>query len=159
MKKKFIGLNIIVQQLPRPWGGLLSALLALIAVGAFGYVLIFGQSSDFVSSWTGGTAEVQVDEIAFSASGVDTAEIEIDFGAPIRFLSYGVQFSLADGVLMESASHWYEGFQGQFIGFVMLMLLGLVCFGLARLGARWMLQAEAATPGGAGGDDTGVTER
>jgi putative OPT family oligopeptide transporter len=81
-----------------------------------------------------------------------------DFGAPIRFLSYGVQFSLADGVLMESASHWYEGFQGQFIGFVMLMLLGLVCFGLARLGARWMLDAESATAGDTG-DDSGVSER
>jgi len=81
-----------------------------------------------------------------------------DFGAPIRFLSYGVEFSLADGVLMETASHWYEGFQGQFIGFVMLLLLGLVCFALARLGARWMLESEAASAGDTG-DDTGVSER
>ena len=82
-----------------------------------------------------------------------------DFGAPIRFLSYGVEFSLADGVLVETSSHWYEGFQGQFIGLVMLLLLGLVCFGLARLGARWILESEAATPGDTGGGDTGVAER
>lgn len=83
----FIGVNIIVEQLPRPWGSLLSALVALIAVGAFGYVLIFGQSSDFVSRWTGTTADIQTDEVALSASGIDTAEIEIDFGAPSATVS------------------------------------------------------------------------
>ncbi len=78
----FIGLNIIVQQLPRPWGGLMSALVALLAVGAFGYVLIFGQDSDFVTRWTGGPTEVQVSTVAFPAAGIDTAEITLDFGAP-----------------------------------------------------------------------------
>lgn len=83
----FIGLNIIVQQLPRPWGGLLSALVALLAVGTFGYVLVFGQSSDFVTRWTGGPTEVQVSAVAFPADGIDTAEIKIDFGAPAATVS------------------------------------------------------------------------
>jgi putative OPT family oligopeptide transporter len=70
-------------------------------------------------------------------------------GAPIRFLSVGVDFSLEDlaGVegiqtLNETAAHWYEGFQGQMIGLVMLITLALVCFLLARLGAKWMLESE-----------------
>ncbi len=70
-------------------------------------------------------------------------------GAPIRFLSVGVDFSLEDlaGVegiqtLNETAAHWYEGFQGQMIGLVMLITLALVCFLLARLGAKWTLESE-----------------
>ncbi len=67
-----------------------------------------------------------------------------DLGAPIQHLSVGVDFSLVDGSLAESAAAWYDGFQGQMIGLVMLLLLGLVCFVLARLGARWNLEAEEA---------------
>lgn len=67
-----------------------------------------------------------------------------DLGAPIRHLSIGVDFSLVDGSLAESAAAWYEGFQGQMIGLVMLLLLGVVCFLLARIGARWSLDAEEA---------------
>ena len=65
-----------------------------------------------------------------------------DLGAPIQHLSVGVDFSLVDGSLAESAAAWYDGFQGQMIGLTMLLLLGLVCFLLARLGARWNLEAE-----------------
>jgi putative OPT family oligopeptide transporter len=75
--------------------------------------------------------------------GVITAILRTpDVGAPIRFLSYGVDFALQDGVLSETAAHWYEGFQGQMIGLVMLLLLGLACYFLARLGARWLLEAQ-----------------
>jgi putative OPT family oligopeptide transporter len=75
--------------------------------------------------------------------GVITAILRTpDVGAPIRFLSFGVDFALEDGVLRETAAHWYEGFQGQIIGFVMLLLLGLACYFLARLGARWLLDAQ-----------------
>jgi hypothetical protein len=75
--------------------------------------------------------------------GVITAILRTpDVGAPIRFLSFGVDFALEDGVLRETAAHWYEGFQGQIIGLVMLLLLGLGCYLLARLGARWLLEAQ-----------------
>ncbi len=75
--------------------------------------------------------------------GVITAILRTpDVGAPIRYLSFGVDFSLQDGVLSETAAHWYEGFQGQMIGLVMLMLLGIACYFLARLGARWLLEAQ-----------------
>jgi len=75
--------------------------------------------------------------------GVITAILRTpDVGAPIRFLSFGVDFALQDGVLSETAAHWYEGFQGQMIGLVMLVLLGVACYFLARLGARWLLEAQ-----------------
>ncbi len=75
--------------------------------------------------------------------GVITAILRTpDVGAPIRFLSFGVDFALEDGVLRETAAHWYEGFQGQMIGLVMLLLLGLACYLLARLGARWLLEGQ-----------------
>jgi hypothetical protein len=45
-------------------------------------------------------------------------------------------------VLREAAAPWYEGFQGQMIGLVMLLLLGVACYFLARLGARWLLEGE-----------------
>jgi putative OPT family oligopeptide transporter len=75
--------------------------------------------------------------------GVITAILRTpDVGAPIRYLSFGVDFSLRDGVLSETAAHWYEGFQGQIIGLVMLVLLGIACYFLARLGARWLLEGQ-----------------
>jgi putative OPT family oligopeptide transporter len=75
--------------------------------------------------------------------GVITAILRTpDVGAPIRFLSIGVDFALEDGVLRETAAHWYEGFQGQIIGLVMLLLLGFACYLLARLGARWLLEGQ-----------------
>ena len=75
--------------------------------------------------------------------GVITAILRTpDVGAPIRYLSFGVDFSLQDGVLSETAAHWYEGFQGQIIGLVMLVLLGIACYFLARLGARWLLEGQ-----------------
>jgi len=67
-------------------------------------------------------------------------------GALIRHISVGVEFWLEDAggtaVLEEHAHAWYEGFQGQMIGFVMFLMLALVCFLLARLGARWQLEAD-----------------
>jgi len=75
--------------------------------------------------------------------GVITAILRTpDVGSPIRFLSYGVDFTLQDGVLRETAAHWYEGFQGQMIGLVMLILLGVACYFLARLGARWLIEGQ-----------------
>ena len=40
-----IGLNIIVKHAPQPLGGLLSAFVGLVAIGIFGYVLLFGEDN------------------------------------------------------------------------------------------------------------------
>jgi len=67
-------------------------------------------------------------------------------GALIQYVSVGVDFWLEDvagtAVLEEHAHAWYTGFEGQMIGFVMLLVLAVVCFLLARLGAKWTLDGE-----------------
>ncbi len=81
----FVGLNIIAGQFPSPWGSLLSVIVALAAVGLFGYVLLFG-TSETVSQQLGLRATDQVtmqrDEIALTAENVETAVIDINFGSP-----------------------------------------------------------------------------
>lgn len=76
--------------------------------------------------------------------GVITAALRTkDFGAGIRFISVGEKFSFDEaGNLVSEAAHWYEGFQGQFIGLIMLFALAYVCYLLARLGARWQMEGE-----------------
>jgi hypothetical protein len=46
-------------------------------------------------------------------------------------------------VLSSVEAEWYGGRAGQLLGLAMLGLLAVVCFLLARLGAKWAL---AATP-------------
>ena len=92
--------------------------------------------------------------------GVITAMLRTpDLGALIRHISVGVAFRLEGSVLHETAADWYQGFDGQLIGLVMLVLLGVVCFLLARLGAKWALSGEAANAGAGNIDDMGVDER
>jgi putative OPT family oligopeptide transporter len=57
-----------------------------------------------------------------------------------------------DETLVGSAAHWYEGRTGQWIGLIMLGVLGFLCYLLARVGARWAIAAEPPEPpaGGAG---------
>ncbi|HSN55634.1 MAG TPA: oligopeptide transporter, OPT family [Candidatus Sulfomarinibacteraceae bacterium] len=75
--------------------------------------------------------------------GVITAFLRSkDFGALIRHISIGERFELVDGNLVSTAAHWYEGFQGQMIGLVMLIVLAVACYLLARVGAGWALAAE-----------------
>ncbi len=76
----FLGLNIIVNQVPRPLGSFLSALMGLAAVVLFGYVLFFGLEGTFLSRFNTPAPELQQSEVAFSAVGVETAVIEIDLG-------------------------------------------------------------------------------
>lgn len=77
--------------------------------------------------------------------GVLTAILRTtEFGAGIRHISVGQRFSLDETgrSLISDAMPWYEGFQGQLIGFVMLVVLAVICFLLARLGARWQTEAD-----------------
>ena len=79
--------------------------------------------------------------------GIITAAMRVPkFGAPIRFISQGVEFTLemvrGTPVLEEHSMAWYEGFTGQAIGLVMYVVLAFACFLLARLGARWQMKAD-----------------
>lgn len=77
-----IGLNIIVKQAPQPLGGLLSALVGLVAVGIFGYMLLFGESDPRLAGlgFSLDNAEVQQQQISVPADGVTQAQVEMDFG-------------------------------------------------------------------------------
>jgi len=76
----FLGLNILVQQAPRPLGTILSGLVALLTVGVFGAVLLAGVPT----SWGGrGSVEGwQTEAISFAAEGVTTAVVNLEIGPP-----------------------------------------------------------------------------
>ena len=69
-------------------------------------------------------------------------------GAPIRFLSVGVQFGLVpdtktgEMILEDKAAEWFSGFPGQLTGLLMFVALGFACYLLARLGAKWHLEGQ-----------------
>ncbi len=76
----FAGLNIIVRQVPRPFGTWLSLLVALLTVGVFSYLLFYADSLPGFESTTNLTpASVQRSQLSMPAEGVRSAEIEIDF--------------------------------------------------------------------------------
>lgn len=78
-----IGLNIVVKQAPQPIGGMLSALVGLAAIGIFGYVLLFGEDNPTLNRFgiINSPAQYQIEEINYAPSNIETASIEIDFGA------------------------------------------------------------------------------
>jgi hypothetical protein len=79
----FLGLNILVQQAPRPFGVLLSGLVSLLAVLIFGYILIFGLAGTPLNRlWNVGTGDWQTQAVAFSAQDVETAVLDIEIGPP-----------------------------------------------------------------------------
>ena len=64
-------------------------------------------------------------------------------GALIRYLSVGVDFSYdvksAVPKLVDTASAYYAGTAGQVVSLIAFILLGVGCYFLARLGAKWEL--------------------
>lgn len=81
----FLGVNVIVQQAPRPLGGLLSALVGLAAVGVLGVALLGNVENVPLLRGLGEApprVEAQTETIAFPAAGVEEATIDLDFGSP-----------------------------------------------------------------------------
>lgn len=76
----FIGMNILVQQAPRPFGLILSGLVALLAVVVFGYVLIAGLPSGLFGK--GSLGDWQTQEVSFALDGVESAVMDIEIGPP-----------------------------------------------------------------------------
>ncbi|MCA9944502.1 MAG: hypothetical protein KC449_13530 [Anaerolineales bacterium] len=78
----FLGLNIIVQQVRRPFGTALSGLVGLTAVMVFGAVLFFGLELPFLSRFNlQNTVEFRQETVAVSADGVETAVVSLDIGS------------------------------------------------------------------------------
>ncbi len=78
----FAGINIIVRHAPRPFGSLLSLIVALLTVAIFGYVL-FNDSETVFSRFGIQPTPVTVHrEPVEYAADVSQASVTIDFGAP-----------------------------------------------------------------------------
>ena len=78
----FLGLNIIVRQVRRPFGTFLSGIVSLIALGVFGAVLLFGVELPFFSRLNWQTAvEYRQETVSVSATDVETAVVSLDLGA------------------------------------------------------------------------------
>ncbi|MEM7115465.1 MAG: DUF5668 domain-containing protein [Chloroflexota bacterium] len=80
----FLGVNILVQQLPRPVGSTLSGLLGVVAVLFFGYVLLFGGMDGWMGQFgvSNEGAGWQQEQVVFSRDDVETAIVRIDFENP-----------------------------------------------------------------------------
>lgn len=77
----FIGLNIVVQQVPRPAGTLLSFLVGGTAVFAAFFLLFFSDDNAFLSRvGVKSNQEVIRETIAFNPEDINSAEVELDFG-------------------------------------------------------------------------------
>ena len=86
--------------------------------------------------------------------GIITAVLRLtDLGAPIKHLAVGAKFYVKKGALHEDYAAWYSGATGRILGFVTIVGLGVICFVLARLGAKWMLRDEKAADDDAKDDD------
>jgi hypothetical protein len=78
----FLGLNIIVRQVRRPFGTALSGLVSLTAAAVFGAVLLFGVDLPFLSRFNlQSTVEYRQETVTVPDNGVETAVISLDFGS------------------------------------------------------------------------------
>lgn len=78
----FLGINIIVQQVRRPFGTALSGLVGLTAVAVFGAVLLFGVELPFLSRFNlQSSVEYRQERVAVSGDGVETAVVSLDLGS------------------------------------------------------------------------------
>lgn len=78
----FVGLNLVVQQAPRPVGRVLSALLGLVAVFTAVYILFFSEDNAFLNRLGVQTSppELQSQEISFDPDDISSAQVELNFG-------------------------------------------------------------------------------
>ncbi len=101
-----IGVNIIVKQAPQPLGGFLSALVGLVAIGIFGYVLLFSGDNALLNRLgvINAPSQYQTKEIDYAPGTMETAVIDIGFG------SFGGElFALADSRSLISGQVAYLG--------------------------------------------------
>ena len=79
----FLGLNVLALQAPRPLGTLLSGLVALVTVGVFGYILLFGlDNTPLRRLGRIGSGAWQTEPISLAVDGVQTADVDIQIGPP-----------------------------------------------------------------------------
>jgi len=80
----FAGVNMIVQQASRPFGGFLSGLVGVTAVALFGYVLLFSEDNALLTRLgvrSVPNVETTVADISFRPEDASAALVEIDFNS------------------------------------------------------------------------------
>jgi len=158
----------------QPWllyglGGIIAFVLFMASVPMLAFALgmylpisinlavLFGALTAWIVSKTGGSDRVRrarSEQGTLIASGlmagaaifgILTAVMRLsDLGSPLQYFSVGVQMEVVDGLLRETPAHWYEGFGGQGLSFLMYVLLAVGCFLLARWGADGTMAEEDA---------------
>lgn len=96
----FLGLNVLVTQLRPPLGSFLSLLVALAAVGVFGYLLLAG-SPDSAMRTLGLPAprEAQEESFAQGLMGAESAEITLDLSNYPTHIAAGPGNDLISGTI------------------------------------------------------------
>lgn len=95
----FLGLNVLVVQARPPWGTFLSALVALMAVGVFGYLLIAG-SPDHSLRALGLPMAHEVEDVPFAVPlDVESAEITLELSNYITEIAARDDNSLVSGTI------------------------------------------------------------
>jgi hypothetical protein len=93
----FVGLDILVVQFRPPLGTLLSALVTLVTIGVFGYVLLFGPPAAVTRALGSAANRELVDEsFTIDSEGVDTAEITLELGDQSSRIGAGEEDAMLD---------------------------------------------------------------
>ncbi len=101
----FLGINIIVGQVPRPFGGFLSGMVGLTAVILLGYVLLFSEDNPLLARLqTFSTIETTTEEISFTPEDTSSATVELDLNAAGAEL-----FALDDSTALIAGTVSYTG--------------------------------------------------
>jgi len=122
--------------------------------------VLFGAFTAFIVSKTGGSERVRkarAEQGTLIASGmmagaaifgIITAVLRLpDINAPVRFIAFGANLQLENGQLVEKATeagtypHFVEE-HGHVLGLLMLVVLAVVCFLIARWGAKGTIREE-----------------
>lgn len=92
-----IGLNLIVQQLPRPLGSLLSALVGLLAVGLVVLVMVAPAAFDWLPQGSR-SAELRQAVLDYRPDGIERAEIDLNTSRwPVEIAASGDGSALVTG--------------------------------------------------------------
>ena len=97
----FLGLNVLASQVRRPLGTFLSLLVALAAVGVFGYLLIAGSPDDTLRSLgLPGAVEARQEAINVPPGAATSAAVRLNL------TNYATQVAANDGAALVSGSIW-----------------------------------------------------
>jgi len=117
--------------------------------------VLFGAFTAFIVSKTGGSDRVRTaraEQGTLIASGmmagaaifgIITAVLRLpDIGAPLQYITVGVKLGVVDGQLTELGEAGYYEHYGQIISLLALVGLAVVCFLIARWGAKGTIREE-----------------